>query len=154
MNPQTQAISEEINKILAENLPGFWYHVNPYTSLGGNFLAIKIACSSYEINRVEGQRINVVSLRLNLQTLELNPQVFGGNGGQSIYRDIDANNPLEKYLAMKSVKVPFRKPQNNLPSIYKAIQKFCVNYKETLTNNIALLRHKDIVDYNQLLQIK
>lgn len=154
MNPATQTIVEEINKILAENLPGFWYHVNPYTSLSSDFLAIKMACSSYEINRVEGQRIQAVSLRLNLQTLELNTQVFGGMGGQSIYREIDPNNPMERFLAMKSVKIPFRKPQNNLPSVYKAIQKFCVNYKQTLIDNVSQLTNKDKVDYNTLLGIK
>lgn len=149
----TQETIEAIKKILAETLPGFWYHVNEYTSLGGKFLAIKMACSSYEINRVEGQRIQAVSLRLNLETLELNTQVFGGCGGQSIYREVDPNNPLEKYLAMKSVKIPFRKPQNNLPSVYKAIRKFCVNYKQTLIDNVGQLTNKDKVNYNELLQI-
>lgn len=150
----TQEIIEQVKKILAETLPGFWYRVNEYTILGGQFLAIKIACSSYEINQVEGQRIQAVSLRLNLQTLELNTQVFGGNGGQCIYREVDLNNLLERCLAMKSVKVPFRKPQKNLPSVYKAIQKFCLNYKQTLIDNVSKLTNRDKVDYNTLLGIK
>jgi hypothetical protein len=149
----TEIIITEVNKIIAETLPGFWSKVYEYKSIGGKYIAIKIACASYEINRVEGQRPQVVSLCLDPQTLELKPQVFGGNGGQSIYRDIDPNHPTEKFLAMQSIKIPFRKPTPKLESVYKAISKFCLNYKEALTNNIEKLKYRDTIDYYQLLNI-
>lgn len=144
-------IIEEIKKIITNELPLFWHHVHSYRMLGGNFVAIKIACADYLINNVEGQRPQAVSLCLDLLTLELYPQVFGGNGGQRIERKIDPNNPDEKYLAMQCIKVPFRKPKQDLDSIYKAIAKFCINYKKTLSDNLEQLLYKDVADYNKLL---
>jgi hypothetical protein len=149
----TEIIIAEVNKIIAETLPGFWSKVHEYKSIGGKYIAIKIACSSYEINRVEGQRPQVVSLCLDPVTLELKPQVYGGNGGQTIYRKIDPNHPTERYLAMQSIKIPFRKPTPKLESIYKAIHKFCLNYKEALTNNVDRLEYQDVVNYKELLNI-
>ena len=56
------------------------------------YLKILIAMSDKEINRVRMQHPQLVSLALNLETMELSPQVFGGCGGQSIYRMVDNFN--------------------------------------------------------------
>jgi hypothetical protein len=156
MNTQTthNPLIDDISSMLSIELPGFWHRVHKYKSIGGEFISIQIACSNYLINNVEGQRPQAVSLCLNLSTLELYPQVYAGCGGQKIYRNINPNNPDEKYLAMKGVKIPFRKPSPTLESIFKAISKFCSNYKKTLIENIETLRYKDIVDYNKLLNLQ
>src|SRR5688572_18499875 len=102
----TAVVIEDITNIIKSELPLFWFEVFKYKMLGDDFLAIKIACTNYLINEVPGQRPQAVSLSLDLKTLELQPQVYGGNGGQKIYRNIDPNNPDEKWLAMKAVKIP------------------------------------------------
>lgn len=116
-----------------------------------NNLAIFIATSETNINNVNNQKPNIVSLILNLNTMDLTPQIFGGNGGQSFYRNINPNNPDEKFLAMRSVKVPFRKPQQNETSVLKAIETFCKNYKKLLIENYDLLRYPEFNNYELLL---
>jgi hypothetical protein len=113
-------------------------------------LLIAFAPNNYEINQVKGQHPQLVSLLLNMKTLELNTQVFGGNGGGNIYREPDPNHPKEKYLAMVGVKVPFRKPKQTQESVLRAIQLFCERYIQTLKDNKETLRYKDVVDYSFL----
>ena len=103
------------------------------------------------INNVSGQYPQVVSLSLNLENLELTTQVFGGNGGRCIYRNINKDNPKEKYLAMMSVKIPFRKPKPEEKFILNAIEKFAENWIKTLKENVEVLKYKDIVNYEDFL---
>ena len=88
---------------------------------------------------------------LDLSTMDLHPQVFGGNGGQSIYRKPDLNHPKEKYLAMARIKIPFRTPQPNETAVLKAIENFCIRYKQALAENFNELLWHDIVDYDNIL---
>jgi len=144
----------KINAILQKEVPNFFHSVTKTKSYFGNEeqIAIKIAASDYEINNVRGQYPQLVSLLLNVDTMELNVQVFGGNGGQRIYRDINPNDPKEKFYAMIGIKVPFRTPQKNEKAVLSAIQKFVQNYKQTLRDNIQTLRYKNVVDYETLLK--
>jgi hypothetical protein len=61
------------------------------------------------------------------------------------------SDPDEKYLAAKSVKVPFRTPQPNEKAVLDAIRRFAENYKKTLADNREVLLYQDIVDYDKLL---
>ena len=144
----------KINAILQKEVPNFFHSVTKTKSYFGNEeqIAIKIAASDYEINNVRGQYPQLVSLLLNVDTMELNVQVFGGNGGQRIYRDINPNDPKEKFYAMIGIKVPFRTPQKNEKAVLSAIQKFVQNYKQALRDNIQTLRYKNNVDYETLLK--
>lgn len=144
---------EKIKNILAAEVPNFYTNVWEWQGLGDKYIGIFIAASDYDINQVKNQKPQAVSLSLCLNDLELRPQVYGGNGGQSIYREPNPNDPAEKYLWGKSVKVPFRKPQPNEAAVLKAIAKFCQNYKQTLINNIDVLKYRDIVDYKALLNV-
>lgn len=115
-------------------------------------IAIFISASDNEIYRVKGQHPQLVSLLLDLKTMELYPQVFGGLGGQHIYRQPNKNEPKEKYLVMQSIKIPFRKPQPNEKAVLTAIEKFAKNWLTALKENKDVLMYKDLVDYNELLK--
>ena len=124
-------IQEQIQELFDKKLShtGFKYAVTfVQNSFGGDYLKMWIACSENNIHGITGQLPQVVSLMLNLSTRELHPQIFGGNGGQCIVRMPNLNDPSEKYLAMKSVKVPFRTPKKEDPKILNAIEKFIDNY--------------------------
>jgi len=97
------------------------------------------------------QGVNSVGLYLDVDRMLLNVQVFGGAGGQKIYLVPDKNNPNEKYLAYASVKVPFRKPQQNKDSVINAIEKFFTNYKLLMIENKSRLIKEDKIDYDFLL---
>ena len=88
---------------------------------------------------------------LDLSYLELHPQIFGGNGGQCIYRQPNKEDAKEKYLAMKSVKIPFRKPTQTPEKIKECISKFIDNYIKILKENKEVLRYKEIVNYDEIL---
>jgi hypothetical protein len=152
-------IANKIAMILHKKLPNFYIEVTERKSALGRvnhfyYLKIVIAASNYEINNVKGQYVQDVSLMLDLDNLNLKVQVFGGNGGQSIYLKPDPNDPKEKYLAFKSVKVPFRKPNNNEKAVLDAIGRFADNYLKTLRDNKDRLSYQEIVDYDKLLGTK
>ena len=153
-------LMEKIRAILKEELPNFYTFVKKSKSSfsGDEYLVILMAASNYEINRVRGQYPQAVSLMLNLKDMDLHPQVFGGNGGQSIYLIPDPNDPKEKYLAMASRKVPFRRPKPNEKAVLEAIRKFAVNYRNLLKENKDRLMYgsaapefQRYVDYDNLL---
>jgi len=156
LDSKEQELKEKIEAILKKVVPNFYHKVWVYNNFfgEGKSFGILISASDYLINNVEGQYPQVVSLSLNLKTLELQPQVFGGNGGQSIYREPNMDDPKEKYLAMKSIKIPFRTPNKNEESVLKAIEKFAENYKKAIKENIDVLKYRDIVDYNSLINDK
>lgn len=152
-----ESIKAQIETILNEKLGslGFYIKVQMYLSPLGRkeTLAIYIATTDKCINGVNGQLTDLVSLRLD-SDLTLETQCFGGCGGGSLYRNIDKNNSEEKYLAMKSVKVGFRKPQQTEKAVLNAISKFADNYLKTLKDiqSLGLLRYTDLVDYSKLLK--
>ena len=132
MNAQEMIL--KIENILNETLKGFYIQVFEYSVLGSKSIGIKMSTANALINNVSGQYPDIVSLRLD-SDFELKPQVFGGCGGQCFYRKPDRNNDREKYLAMASVKVPFRMPQKNEVAVLKAIKRFAENYKALLKEN-------------------
>ncbi len=147
-------MKNEIMNILSSKLKnGFVFDVAERNfSIGsGPYLQIWAACSNDNINGVAGQKAQVVSLCLDLTTLELNPQIYGGNGGRSIHRIPNLNDPSEKYLAMKSVKIPFRTPLKEKKNVLMAIEKFVDNYLKTLRENKSVLMYKNMIDYDTLL---
>lgn len=98
-------------------------------------LKIVLYTEDRQINNVEGQYPNCVSLLLNLETLELNPQIFGGMGGRRLYLKPDLNDPKEKYLAMAGQNLPFRTPKPEKDKVLKCISTFINNYISFLKAN-------------------
>jgi hypothetical protein len=98
-----------------------------------------IAATADEINRVRGQHPACVSLLLEVDSMILLPQVFGGMGGQCIYRLPNKEIPEERFLALKSIKIPFRRPSPNETAVLKAIEKFATNWRETLKQNLSVM---------------
>jgi hypothetical protein len=153
--PQHTITAEKVEGILKAALPGFYTHVSEgKNTFNGNYLKIVMAAHETNINGVSGQKVQVVSLNLDLSNLELTPQIYGGNGGQCIYRKPNQEDAKERFLAMKSVKVPFRRPACNEKDVLAAIERFAVNYKNTLIENRAVLMYQDFVNYDELLNIK
>jgi hypothetical protein len=151
---ETQTIINEIKEILNKNLPSDTYiQVSETRSYFDKQPEIKIvfAVSDYEINQVKGQFVQDVSLLLELSDMDLHPQIFGGNGGQCIYRKPNMDDPKEKYLAMKSVKIPFRKPKPELKFVYGAIERFAKNFVKAIQENKDVLMYQDLVDYDKYL---
>lgn len=149
-------MKDKVTAVLKSILPAdFNIMVSVQTNSFDNseYMRIGFSPNTKEINNVRGQFAQVVSLRLELPAMELQTQIYGGCGGGSIYRNIDENNPGEKYLAMKSVKIPFRKPKKEEKFVLKAIERFAQNYLIVLKENFDLLRYKEIVDYSFLDEV-
>lgn len=143
----------EILELLTKKLGDkFVYSVTEHRQAfgAGQFLKIWIACSDHDINGVRGQKPQVVSLMLE-DTMELHPQIFGGNGGRCIYREPNKEVREEQYLAMKGVKLPFRTPKPEVDKVKEAIAKFVDNYIKTLKENRATLLYQNIVNYDNIL---
>lgn len=144
---------DKIKEILEKELPQEAFKVvSPHKGFGGQYLKIAFAANDHQINGVRGQLPQVVSLNLDLADLELETQCFGGNGGRCIYRKPNLEDAKEKYLAMKSVKVPFRKPKKEEKSVLNAITKFCQNWLKTLKENKETLEYQNVVNYDELLK--
>lgn len=145
---------QKIENILKDTLPAncFIFVGDRKSIFGEPEIRIGFAAMDYNINNVQGQRPQMVSLLLSLNDMELKPQIFGGNGGQCIYRDPNKNDPKERYLAMKSVKVPFKMPKKEEKFVLAAIKRFAENWIKTLKENREVLRYRDIVNYDELLK--
>ena len=115
------------------------------------YLKIMFAVSNVEINSVSEQYPQVVSLRLDLDTMELQTQVFGCMGGQNIYRRPNKEDPKERFLAMKSIKIPFRKPKPEEKFVLSAIERFAQNWLTAIKENKSVLMYQGIVDYDEFL---
>lgn len=154
---QMIVIGDSIRTILDQRLPEQAYkYVGLYRGIGNEYhLRIAFAASDIDINSVGGQKPQIVSLALwNYDDgLTLAPQVFGGCGGDRITRKPDLNDPIEKFLAMKGVKIPFRKPKGELKNIYAAIERFCDNWLRLLKENVDVLTDQDVVNYKEFLGI-
>lgn len=143
---------EKVEGILKKTLPGFYIHVSESKgTFGGAYMRIAMAVRDTNINNVAGQKVQLCSLSLDLKTLELNTQVYGGNGGGAIYRQPNREDAKERFLAMKSVKIPFRRPACNEKEVLSAIERFAGNYKNALIENKDVLMYQEIVNYNELL---
>lgn len=57
----------------------------------------------------------------------------------------------EKYLAMQSIKIPFRQPKKEEKAILKAVEKFAINWLQALKDNQDKLTHQNLVNYQELL---
>ena len=148
-------LQAEITELIKNKLKGkFPFNVSKHKFSFGDdeYLQIWFACSDKDINNVQGQKPQVVSLCLILKTLELKPQTFGGNGGRCIYRQPNLDDPNERYLAMKSVKLPFRTPTPTVAKVKEGISKFIDNYSKTLKENRATIRYQEMVNYDELLK--
>lgn len=149
-----EAIKLQVLSLIDNRLKGtgFVYGVNICKwGFSGSYLQIYIACSDVNINGVRGQKPQIVSLALSIDTMELEAVAFGGNGGRSIYRKPNLLDASEKYLAMKSVKIPFTRPKKELKFVLNAIDKFILNYIKVLKENKDVLTDSNIVNYNELL---
>ena len=143
----------EIEDILKRTLPSKSYSlVKEGTIMGDPYMRIEFAVSDFNINNVEGQKPQLVSLMLFTDTLELRPQAFGCNGGQHIYRMPDMADPKEKYLVMKSIKIPFRKPLQEKVNVLAAIERFATNWVKLLKENKEFLMYSNIVNYDEFLK--
>jgi hypothetical protein len=148
---------EKIEAVLTANLPkSVTFQVNEGKNcLGGNtYWAIRIYTAfknGRTINDVRGQFANHISLNLD-DSLQLSFQVFGGMGGQRVYRNIDTTNEKERFYAMVGEKIPFRTPQKIEGKVLESLTKVCQRYIETLQNikGRGLLRHVNEVDYSFL----
>jgi len=145
----TKEITDILTKILNKDM--FLQVVQYKGCFTDSYIKIAFACSHIDINNVRGQKPQIVSLSLNLTDLELQSQMYGGNGGQYIYRQPNKEIATEKYLAMKSVKVPFRKPKKEKKFVLNAITRFANNYIKTLKENESVLMYQDLIDYNTIL---
>lgn len=146
-------MESKIKEILAATLPeGTYIHVSKRKNFfGGDYIRIGFAASDIDINRVDGQKPQLVSLSLELDAMELETQVFGGNGGNRIYLIPNKEHPKEKYLAMASVKIPFRKPQKNEKAVLSAIERFAEKWVIALKENRNRLFYQDLINYDTLL---
>jgi len=143
----------KIETILNEVLPEKCYRKvwNTKTFYGTPQIGIAFSISDYDINNVRNQKIQIVSLILDLNEMELTPQCFGGCGGQSIYRKPNLELRDEKYLAMKSIKIPFRKPKGEEKFILAAIKRFAENWLKALKENREVLMYQEYVNYDEII---
>ena len=146
-------MKEKIESILARTVPHAFTFVNEGEGWYDKRKEIKIsiAATSDEINRVKGQYPAHASLLLLLDTMELNTQIFGGMGGGSIFRLPNKEIESEKYLALKAIKIPFRRPSKNEAAVLKAIEKFAIAWRETVRENLAAMPYG--YDYENAIKI-
>jgi len=141
------AIELELDNVLPSDVLKI---VRDYKVLGRTSVKILLAANKHEINSVRNQFPQAVSLSLRVDTMELETQVFGGIGGNRIYRKVDKNNPKEKMYAMHGIKIKFRKPKKEFKFVLRAINKFASNWLSEMKANKELLMYQDNVDYSFL----
>ena len=122
------------------------------SSFGGDYIKIAFSAKDFNINGVSGQKPQIVSLVFYPDRMELKPQVFGGNGGRTIFRKPNLEDSREKYLCMKSVVLPFRTPKPEKEAVLRAVKKFAENWLLTLRENRDVLMYQEYVDYNEILK--
>lgn len=144
-------MQDEIRNILNRIVPNAYTVVKPRECLGSHYLAIHIAASDYLINSVSGQYPAHASLNLDLDTLELNTQVFGGSGGGNLYRNIRPHVLKEKYLCYAREKIPFRRPARNREAVLRAVERFAQNWKKILGNVLDEMPHSEHVNYRKAI---
>lgn len=141
----------EIQDVLNTFIPSSFHTVvREYKILGDTQISIKIASSDKCIHGVSEQWPDYVSLCLEPDTWTLQTQIYGGNGGGSIYITPDPTNPRERFLSLARVKIPFRKPKQEKKFVMKAIKTFCERYIQTLKDNRERLHYPELSDYSVL----
>lgn len=141
-------MTNEIESLIKSIVPNAHIQVRERDSIfSRKYIAITIAASNYQINNVSGQFPACVSLSLNPEKMDLCVQIFGGMGGQYIYREPNKEDQKESYLAMVGIKIPFRKPKAQKENVMKAIAKFVENWKMAIIENMDNLTNKEYVDY-------
>ena len=123
-NPELES---KIAKILDRTAPNAYKEIRTRRLMGRNVTYIILADSNHQINGVSGQYPACVSLLLS-EDWELRPQVFGGNGGQCVFRK--PTGEKEKYLALGREKVPFRKPKQTETAALAAIERFTTRWRD------------------------
>ena len=134
-------MKNQIESILNNILPNAYTSVSEIERLRSKYLKIVIAASDYQINGVSGQFPACVSLCLDLDSLELEAQIFGGNGGNRIFRKPRKHLDAEKYLALGSEKVAFRRPKKEEKAILRAVERFAENWRKTVASVIDEMQH-------------
>lgn len=144
---------EQIQEILDRVLPASFLKIAEQGKgvFGGNYIKIGMAVSEETINKVRGQHIQLCTLNLDLDNMELDTQIFGGNGGGRIYRKPDPNHPKEKFYAMVGIKIPFRKPKKTEEAVLKAVERFAERYLQALKDNKDVLMYDNRVNYDEIL---
>lgn len=129
--------NQEIQSIvldeIAKNLPISLIADVGTVKIFDEFVKVGIRSSDFEINRVKNQYPDYVTFMIRDKTVEFT--AFGCMGGQTLHRRIDKNISREKYLALGSEKIPFRKSKfNDEKGLRKIIKRICERYVETLNN--------------------
>jgi hypothetical protein len=140
------AIVELVEETVSYHLPdGFISNIGLYKVLGASYISIFIHpdTNGVTVSQVSNQYPWAVSLSLDPDTMELETQVFGGMGGNSIL--LHPNDRTPRPYMYDAVKVPFRKPGKSQTSVMKALAKFIMRYIETLQANKDRLLHVDMV---------
>jgi len=147
----TNSIAEVLNKKLGEK---FIKNVIGYINWKSEEqVAIEISCSNERIGGVRGKTPQLVSLSLNMKSMDLLPRQFGFDSDVKTSVHILPNRKLEseKHITYKEIKVPFRKPKKTREDVLACIGRFCDNYVKVLNDNKNVLMYQDLVDYNELL---
>ncbi len=144
MKPIIADMQKAILDLLTNKLGNrFKYQVTPWNGMSTQYLKIAISPDGTS-------SMQCVSLSLG-EDLELRPQIYGGNGGNTIYREINKEDPKEKYLAMKGITVPFRKPKQDKEAVLRCIDRFVDAYIKTLADNLDKLCYRDQIDFSACL---
>jgi len=145
---ERETVRRTFETVAIETLPTFFQCVRHRQScFGDNYLCILVAVSETLINNVALQYPQLVSFSYDFKSEELTVQMLGGCGGNRIFIIPQKN----KYLAMESVKIPFRKAKG-LSSAVKTFRKFLINYREALRDNSSILMYQNLVNYSEVLK--
>lgn len=138
---------EDIENVLDKSLPKeIIRKVGKYKIMGREMVYIVMYTTEKTINNVKGQHPDIVSLRFDPNDMSLKPQGFGGSGGQSVYREKDPSIEKERFLALGSEKIPFRKPRPNKKAILKAIENFAKRYIKILID----IKERDLISSSNI----
>jgi hypothetical protein len=116
-----------------------------------DYIHIAIAANDHQIHGVTGQFPQLVQLTLTTETNELETVNWGGMGERNIRLIPNKEDPKEKFLAMASHTLTFRRPKPVDKSVLKAIESFARRWTQALKDNRDRLKYQDIVDYDSLL---
>jgi hypothetical protein len=148
----TPEFEQEINDILSKVFPKeviYSLHRGKFSIGNTEYLRMSFRLSDETINRVNGQYPQRINLCI-WDDFTCNTQPWGGMGGQSVYRKPNMDDPKEKYLAMKGVKVPFRQPKKEAKFVLRAVKRYAENYLKVLKENKDNLKYQNLVDYSFL----
>lgn len=127
----------DIHNIIKKELPTAFVDVRTYKDFTGNEnIGVDIARSDYKINGLDRQYVEHCSFRISNWKLDF--MAFGWHGWNYIYRNVDPNNPKEKYNALGTEKI---KPKN-FKSLEKYIIDICKQYRLIIVDIEARWLHR------------